>query len=203
MASYLSAWLGRQVWLTASVVCCQPAASTNAGFKFKRLEAREFVIGGGGGSHPLAGLRSERFASPRFTSRISAGRSGAWRPSGLFHGQGAWTLACPWNSPACVSAPRAARDPAGSGLRRYAQSARWAHCAGSGLASLNSSRRCDIPADGNVLLRRPLFQRGLARAKARRSTHARARVVRGWGRCFARTSPCAMLGHRAPRLVVL
>lgn len=179
MAGYLSAWPGRQVWLTASVVCCQPAASTNAEFKFQRLEAREFVIGGGGGSHPLAGLRSERFASPRFTSRTSAGRSGAWRPSGLFHGQGAWTLACPWNSPACVSAPRAARDPAGSGLRRYAQSARWAHCAGSGLAfarlveTLRHSRRRERRAST------PLVPAG---SRARESASLDARTGPGCAR---------------------
>lgn len=70
----------RQCWLSRSFVIRQPAASTNAGVVTPDLDAREFVAICGGGSRPLAGLRSERFASPRFTSRTSAGRSGTWRP---------------------------------------------------------------------------------------------------------------------------
>ena len=79
---------GRRGWLSPSFVLRQPAQSTNAGLELQCLDSRECVVGGGGGSRPFAGLRSERFASPRFTSRTSAGRSGAWRPHGLLHRHG-------------------------------------------------------------------------------------------------------------------
>lgn len=74
MMGYLNARHRRHVWLTRSIICGQPAVSTNAGFKLQRLGTREFVIDGGGGSRPLAGLRSGRHASPRFTSRCIAER---------------------------------------------------------------------------------------------------------------------------------
>lgn len=83
---------GRRRWLSSSFESRQPVLSTNVGFKFQLLKVWEFVLWHGGGSRPLAALRSERLARPRFTSRFSAGRSVAWRPDGLFQEQGAWML---------------------------------------------------------------------------------------------------------------
>lgn len=67
--------------LVVTLVCDPSTSGVNERLgRVPDLDAREFVAICGGGSRPLAGLRSERFASPRFTSRTSAGRSGTWRP---------------------------------------------------------------------------------------------------------------------------
>lgn len=196
MVGYLNARHRQHVWLTQSIICGQPAVSTNAGLKFQRLDVWEFVAIEGGGSRPLAGLRSGRLASPRFTSRISAGRSVAWRPYGLLHRHGLNTrarsqftsvrlgAACSARLPTKWASPKLERPPVASSSAR---------------SHLRATRQDAAPLWGLAL---PTTLRGQSRAHAvRASTHARWRVVRGWGRRFARTNPCAMLGHRAPRRV--
>lgn len=171
--------LRRRAWLTASYVSRLPVASTRGVFLTCHSDAGVFVSPQGGGSRPLAGLRSGRLASPRFTSRISAGRSGAWRLSASSIGEGAWTLLRQWNSPR-ASRRRFRRETPLEAGSAGSHRVPVGHTVPAPVSlSLDASRRCDIPADGNVLLRRPLSS-GVSRARSARFDARTATHRCGW-----------------------
>lgn len=160
---------GRQSWLTDWRVERQRAALTSVSFEFESVKITEFVAIKGGGSRPLAALRSGRLARPRFTSRFSAGRSVAWRPNGLFRNRRAWMLADSRNSPR-ASRRRFRRETAHEvGFAEVerppvASSSAWSHC--------RATRQDAAPLMG-----------------ARFADHASWAVSRALARFDARTAP--------------
>lgn len=169
----------QRLWLSRSFVNGQPAMTTKVVGVCLEIGAREFVAIKGRGSRPLAALRSGRLATPRFTSPFSAGRSVAWRADALFQEPGAWML------PALGIHPRASRrhlwreTPLEAGSAGDAQSAHWAHCAGSGLAFARRVETLRHSRGRERLASTPLIQRGLARTKCT------LRRTRGAGLCAA------------------
>ena len=188
----------RQCWLSRSFVIRQPAASTNVGVVIPDLDTRELVAICGGGSRPLAGLRSERFASPRFTSRTSAGRSGTWRPVkassknrelvrspvlGIHRVRlGAMPGA---RLPTEWASPKVERPPVASSSAR---------------SHLRATRQDAAPLRGLAL---PTTFRGQSRAQCARFDARTGPDCARLGPTLRSHNPCALLGHRAPRLVVL